>query len=151
MIPNKVCPLVFRDRALTLLLAFRHPLEGIQLVKGTIESGEQPPEAAPRELEEESGIGDSEWCRRSEHKLTDLPAGMHLEPGELRIKLNGAEELLRRLYELSQASANDYKKLRSVVIVRWGLPWGLPRHENASGVHDKVNAVAAPQCFTFAQ
>ncbi len=35
--------------------------------------------------------------------LKDLPAGIHLEPGELRIEFEGAEDLLRHLYELSQA------------------------------------------------
>ena len=40
-------------------------------------------------------------------KLADLPAGVHLRPGELRIEFNGAEELLQRLYELSQAILND--------------------------------------------
>lgn len=38
------------------ILAFQHPLAGFQLVKGTIEQGEKPAEAAVRELTEESGI-----------------------------------------------------------------------------------------------
>lgn len=38
------------------VLAFRHPLAGLQLVKGTIEQGETAREAALRELGEESGI-----------------------------------------------------------------------------------------------
>jgi hypothetical protein len=32
-------------------------------------------------------------------KLADLPAGVHLQPGELRIEFNGTEELLERLFE----------------------------------------------------
>ena len=38
------------------VLAFRHPLAGCQLVKGTIEAGETIQDAAERELLEESGI-----------------------------------------------------------------------------------------------
>ena len=53
----KVCPVVTRtvDDTLEILL-FRHPLAGIQLVKGTLEADETITEAALRELEEESGI-----------------------------------------------------------------------------------------------
>ena len=35
---------------------FRHPLAGIQLVKGTVEPSESPEDAARRELFEESGL-----------------------------------------------------------------------------------------------
>jgi 8-oxo-dGTP pyrophosphatase MutT (NUDIX family) len=45
------------------VLVFRHPLAGIQLVKGTIEPGEEPRQAALRELEEEAGIRDAEIAR----------------------------------------------------------------------------------------
>lgn len=38
------------------LLVFRHPLAGVQIPKGTIESGETAADAAARELAEESGI-----------------------------------------------------------------------------------------------
>lgn len=38
------------------VLAFRHPLAGFQLVKGTVEEGEEFITAASRELAEESGI-----------------------------------------------------------------------------------------------
>jgi len=48
-------------------------------------------------------------------KLADLPAGVHLRPGELRIEFNGTEELLQRLFELSQAIANDYEQFREIV------------------------------------
>jgi hypothetical protein len=41
--------------------------------------------------------------------LKDLPAGIHLEPGELRIEFEGVEELLQRLYALGQVMANDYE------------------------------------------
>lgn len=57
--PDKACPVVFRDRSLTRLLVFRHPSAGVQLVKGTIEPGEHPGDAALRELCEESGICDA--------------------------------------------------------------------------------------------
>jgi hypothetical protein len=44
----------------------------------------------------------------AERRLGDLPAGIHLKPGELRIEFFGTEDLLRHLYELSQAITNDY-------------------------------------------
>ena len=47
-----------------------------------------------------------------DQKISDLPAGVHLRPGELRIEFNGAEELLRKLFELSQAILNDYRSSR---------------------------------------
>ena len=56
---DKVCPVVFRDPSMRQILAFEHPREGVQLVKGGVEPGESVRAAALRELEEESGIGDS--------------------------------------------------------------------------------------------
>jgi 8-oxo-dGTP pyrophosphatase MutT (NUDIX family) len=58
---NKACPVLLRQRQNTNerqleVLAFRHPLAGLQLVKGTIEPGELPAHAALRELWEEAGI-----------------------------------------------------------------------------------------------
>ena len=57
MHPNKACPVVVRGSGPALaIMAFRHPLSGCQLVKGTIERGERAEEAAVRELLEEAGI-----------------------------------------------------------------------------------------------
>jgi 8-oxo-dGTP pyrophosphatase MutT (NUDIX family) len=54
---QKVCPVVIRKRnGKQEVLVFRHPLAGIQLVKGTVENGEIVQDAALRELAEESGI-----------------------------------------------------------------------------------------------
>lgn len=56
----KACPIVLREICgRTEILVFRHPLAGVQLVKGTIEDGERPEQAALRELAEESGIYDA--------------------------------------------------------------------------------------------
>jgi len=44
----------------------------------------------------------------------DLPEGIELYAGMLRIEFCKAEELLGRLFELSQAAANDYEAFRSV-------------------------------------
>lgn len=53
----KTCPVVLKKYAGDLqILLFRHPLAGVQLVKGTIEKGEDPQIAAERELFEEAGI-----------------------------------------------------------------------------------------------
>ncbi len=51
---DKVCPVV--RRADGTVLAFRHPLAGLQFVKGTVEPGEDIRSAATRELHEESGL-----------------------------------------------------------------------------------------------
>ena len=54
---DKACPVVTRvTDGLIEILAFQHPNAGQQLVKGTIERGEQPSDAAVRELAEESGL-----------------------------------------------------------------------------------------------
>lgn len=59
MFPDKACPVLLSSSLPARLLLFRHPLAGTQLVKGTIEYGETPGEAALRELAEESGIDDA--------------------------------------------------------------------------------------------
>lgn len=56
LVPTKACPVVLRDRGALEILAFEHPLAGLQLVKGSIEPGEQAVDAAVRELWEESGL-----------------------------------------------------------------------------------------------
>lgn len=57
MSPNKSCPVVLRCKNNVVeILAFRHPLAGNQLVKGTIELGESAHQAAIRELREEAGL-----------------------------------------------------------------------------------------------
>jgi hypothetical protein len=50
-----------------------------------------------------------------ERLLKDLPVGIHLKPGELRIEFSDAEDLLRRLYELSQAMVHDFERFRVAV------------------------------------
>ncbi|MGE8335132.1 NUDIX hydrolase [Pseudomonas laurylsulfatiphila] len=62
MTPNKACPVILLNSSVPRILLFRHPLAGVQLVKGTIESGETPPQAALRELKEESGIAATVVC-----------------------------------------------------------------------------------------
>ncbi|WP_322364119.1 NUDIX hydrolase [Pseudomonas sp. Teo4] len=73
MHPNKACPVVLSLTQPPMILLFRHPLAGTQLVKGTIENGETPSEAALRELAEESGINDAIverdlGCWKAEHQ-----------------------------------------------------------------------------------
>jgi len=54
---SKACAVVLRDASAEYsILAFRHPLAGCQLVKGTIEVSESPQQAAVRELLEEAGV-----------------------------------------------------------------------------------------------
>jgi len=47
--------------------------------------------------------------------VEDLPAGIHLRPGELQIEFFGIEDLLRHLFELSQAIVNDYPRFQKLV------------------------------------
>jgi len=42
-------------------------------------------------------------------KWPDLPAGVGLAPGELHIRFESSEELLRKLFALAQAIASDYE------------------------------------------
>ncbi|KAF0864574.1 NUDIX domain-containing protein [Pseudomonas sp. LD120] len=56
MLVNKACPVVLRHGSSLEILAFRHPLAGLQLVKGTLEPGESSAVAAVRELLEEAGV-----------------------------------------------------------------------------------------------
>jgi hypothetical protein len=50
-----------------------------------------------------------------DNRLADLPSGIHLGPGELRMEFSGTEDLLRRLFQLSQAILNDYKRLEEII------------------------------------
>ena len=50
-----------------------------------------------------------------DRRLADLPAGIYLKPGELRVEFFGTEDLLRHLFELSQAILNDYKRFQEIV------------------------------------
>ena len=50
-----------------------------------------------------------------DRRKKDLPAGIHLQPGELRIEFYGAEDLLRHLFELSQAMVNDLGRFQAAV------------------------------------
>ncbi len=54
---EKACPIIIRRHdGRRQVLAFAHPLAGRQFVKGGIETGESPRDAAVRELREESGL-----------------------------------------------------------------------------------------------
>ena len=48
-------------------------------------------------------------------QLADLPSGIALQSGELRIKFSGGEDLLRQLFELSQAILNNYEQFEKIV------------------------------------
>ena len=52
------------------------------------------------------------------NKMSDLPPGVHLRAGELRIEFHGTEDLLRHLFELSQAIVNDYGRFEAVCEAR---------------------------------
>ena len=48
---EKVVPVIFRNiNQRTEILVFKHPIAGIQIVKGTVETNEELEEAALREL-----------------------------------------------------------------------------------------------------
>jgi hypothetical protein len=45
--------------------------------------------------------------------IQELSAGVDLAPGCLRIEFDNCEDLLRKLYELSRAAANDFDRFRA--------------------------------------
>jgi len=46
-------------------------------------------------------------------KLAELSAGVALEAGHLHIEFSGAEDLLTKLFELSQVASNDFERFRA--------------------------------------
>ena len=48
-------------------------------------------------------------------RVRDLPGDITLKPGELRIEFFGAEDLAAKLFELSQAMANDWQAFARAV------------------------------------
>ena len=48
-------------------------------------------------------------------RVRDLPGDITLKPGELRIEFFGAEDLAAKLFELSQAMANDWQAFARTV------------------------------------
>ena len=73
------------------------------------------------ELEQARRLGSARRVRIAivpdvqERVIDGLPAGIHLRPGELRIEFFGTEDLLRHLFELSQAIVNDYERFEALV------------------------------------
>ena len=49
-----------------------------------------------------------------EQKMAGLSPAIGLEPGHLHIAFSGTEDLLSKLYQLSQAAANDFDRFRAV-------------------------------------
>jgi len=62
--------------------------------------------------------------------VCDLADGIDLRPGELRIQFYGAEDLAAKLFQLSQAMANDWQAFARAVEQEDGP---LPRNAAASG------------------
>ena len=62
-------------------------------------------------------------------KIADLPAGISLSPGLLRVEFQSAEELLEKLFELAQAAANDYQRFQQVVNMPAESPSSSERSE----------------------
>ncbi|WMT86713.1 NUDIX domain-containing protein [Pelagibacterium sp. 26DY04] len=73
----KVCPAVLRwANGAREILVFTHPLAGVQVVKGTIEAGEDVEAAGRRELSEEAGV-------EGLPLLGTLAASYRIAPGQL--------------------------------------------------------------------
>lgn len=47
-------------------------------------------------------------------KMADLPAGVALTPGQLQVTFAGTEDLLGKLFALTQAASNDYDRFCAV-------------------------------------
>jgi hypothetical protein len=52
---------------------------------------------------------------RDTDRFVGSGAGIHLQPGELRIEFFGAEDLLRHLFELSQVMVNGFARFQSSI------------------------------------
>ena len=75
---DKACPVMFRDSSMRKILAFEHPEAGVQLVKGSIEPGENPRLAALRELAEEAEEYAEEGMVQAMRELPELRDAMSL-------------------------------------------------------------------------
>ena len=51
----------------------------------------------------------------AERTLDSLPPGVRILPNELRIDFASFEDLLRKLFELSQVVQNDFERLRQII------------------------------------
>jgi hypothetical protein len=47
--------------------------------------------------------------------MGDLPSGVHLQLGSLKVEFGQAEDLLAKLFELTQAAAQDFDGFRRMV------------------------------------
>lgn len=75
MAKEKAVAIVLREHGgRKQLLVFRHPTEGVQMVKGNIDAGETAADAAQRELGEESGL-DSVLSVEPIGRLRSAPEG----------------------------------------------------------------------------
>ena len=59
-----------------------------------------------------------------DRRVCDLPKGIELRPGEVRIQFDGAEDLAAKLFELSQAMANEWDAFAKTVEPASSLPTG---------------------------
>ena len=50
-------------------------------------------------------------------RMRALPAGIRLEPGSLRVEFRDPQELLQKLFALSQAIANDFEQFEKIAAV----------------------------------
>ena len=50
-------------------------------------------------------------------RIHALPAGIRLEPGSLRVEFRDPQELLQKLFALSQAIANDFEQFEKIAAV----------------------------------
>ena len=51
----------------------------------------------------------------TERTLTSLPPGIRISPNELRIEFSGFQDLLGKLFELSQAVQNDFAQMEQFI------------------------------------
>jgi ADP-ribose pyrophosphatase YjhB (NUDIX family) len=68
------------------LLVFRHPVAGVQIPKGSVESGERPEDAVLRELAEESGVTSARILRSIGRHEIEVGAGP-TETGPLELQV----------------------------------------------------------------
>ncbi len=126
------------------LLVFRHPLAGIQIPKGTVETGESPVDAALRELAEESGIAAARVLRKIGYHEIDVGAGAAdtdpIERQAWHTFLMTTDEVLRDRWS-HRACGSDVEA--TLVFEYFWLPIAEARRVTTSRYHASIDFVGS--------
>jgi chloramphenicol 3-O phosphotransferase len=117
--PTKVVPVLLREKqGRQEVLVFRHPLAGLQIVKGTLEPDETPETGALRELAEESGVTGA-------HIIRSLGSSTSISPGEewLFFLCGAGEQPARWIYPAPDDGGHIFSFLLQPLDAELGPDW----------------------------